>query len=378
MGSRRGVGEGSIFQRSSDGRWVATISYRDAAGKLHRPRRYGRTRVEARQLLRDLQRQAEAGAVLAGRSPTVAEYLGRWLNASRASVRPRTAAGYASIVAVRIVPRIGGVRLDRLTPDIIQTLYSDLADAGLSPRSVIHTHRCLHRALRQAVRWGLLGRNPTDAVDVPRAERREMTTLSREQVERLLAATVADRDHAIYVLAVTTGLRQGELLGLRWSDVDFDAGRLAVQRSLQRQQGKGLVFVEPKTARSRRSVTLSQRAVAALRDHRVRQLEERLALGSEWQDVSLDFPNLTGGPMDGPTLTGRFKAALVLAGLPVIRFHDLRHSAATLLLEEGIHPKVVQELLGHSTITLTLDTYSHVTATMHDQAATTMDRLFGS
>ncbi|HMM43469.1 MAG TPA: site-specific integrase, partial [Thermomicrobiales bacterium] len=213
---------------------------------------------------------------------------------------------------------------------------------------------------------------------VPRAERREMTTLSREQVERLLAATVADRDHAIYVLAVTTGLRQGELLGLRWSDVDFDAGRLAVQRSLQRQQGKGLVFVEPKTARSRRSVTLSQRAVAALRDHRVRQLEERLALGSEWQDVSLVFPNLTGGPMDGPTLTGRFKAALVLAGLPVIRFHDLRHSAATLLLEEGIHPKVVQELLGHSTITLTLDTYSHVTATMHDQAATTMDRLFGS
>lgn len=379
MGSRRGHNEGSIFQRKSDGLWIASITYRDSAGKVHRPRRYRKTRTEARSALRELQREQERGVQLSQKSPTVSAYLNQWLSASvEPSVRVKTYQGYKSIVDVRITPRIGGVKLNQLTPATITQMYTDLASDGLAPRSVIHTHRCLRRALQQALKWGLIVRNPCDAVDVPRAPRSEMQVLDRDQVETLLMATQDDREHALYVVAVTAGLRLGELLGLQWPDIDFDGGRLIVQRALQFQSGNGLVFTEPKTSKSRRTVMLSQRAVRALREHRTHQIEERLQLGAEWENPDLVFTNYFGGPIDPGHMSKLLKRSLRAAGLPEIRFHDLRHTAATLLLSAGTHPKIVQELLGHSSIALTLDTYSHIIPTMHSEAASTMDALLGS
>ena len=173
-------------------------------------------------------------------------------------------------------------------------------------------------------------------------------------------------------------MRLGELLGLRWEDVDLDAGRLAVRRALQRRPGVGLEFIEPKSARARRTVLLSQRAVGALREHRRRQLEARLLAGSTWRDRGLVFCNGRGGPLDPNWQTAVFKEALAAAGLPRVRFHDLRHTAATLLLRQAVHPKVVSETLGHATITLTLDTYSHLVPALHAEAASAMDRLLAA
>ncbi|CAN5246739.1 site-specific integrase [soil metagenome] len=379
MGKRRGHLEGSIFQRKSDGLWVASITWRDANGKVHRPRRYRKTRVLAKEALKELEREAEHGVQLATKSLTLAVYLERWLSASvQPSVRVKTFMGYRSIVDFRIVPHIGNLKLKQVTPAVIQGLYADLAANGLAPRSVIHTHRCLRRAMQQALKWGMIVRNPCDVVDVPRAPRAEMQVLERDQVDTLLRATADNRYHALYTVAVMAGLRLGELLGLKWTDIDFDGGRLMVRRACQFQSGNGLVLTEPKTSKSRRTVHLSQRAVFALKEHRKRQLQERLMLGSEWADLDLVFPNHTGGLLNPGNASNAFKAALVKHGLPAVRFHDLRHTAATLLLSAGTHPKIVSEMLGHSSIALTLDTYSHVIPAMHAEAAATMDALFGS
>ena len=194
----------------------------------------------------------------------------------------------------------------------------------------------------------------------------------------LLTTTRDHRFHAIYVLAVTTGMRQGELLGLRWDDVDLDSGRLHVRRELQRQREAGLVFVEPKTGRSRWTILLSRRAISALREHRRRQSEVLLLVGPEWKDQDLVFCKANGCPYDPSWQTEVFKDVLKQAGLPAIRFHDLRHTAATLLLTQGVHPKVVSEMLGHATITLTLDTYSHLVPVLHAQSAAAMDAALGA
>lgn len=375
---KRGHNEGSIYQRG-DGRWVATVSLKDSSGRTRRVSRYAKTRTAARDALRDMQRKSEDGIQLAQKASTLATFLEQWLASSvRASVRVKTYEGYESIVRVRIVPNIGGLKLTQVTPPIVQQLYVDLAEGGLAPRSIIHTHRCLHRAMEQALRWGMISRNPCDAVDPPRSQRSEITVLTQEQVTTLLAATESDYHRALYTLAVTTGMRQGELLGLKWGDIDLGSGRLQVRRTLQRQRAAGLVFESPKTAKSRRTIVLSKVAIEALQKHRLVQVEERLRLGPAWSDSDLVFPGPLGGPRDPGKVTYAFKQALEKNGLPKVRFHDLRHTAATLLLSQGMHPKVVSEMLGHATITITLDTYSHLVPVLHERAAAAMDHMFGS
>jgi integrase len=204
-----------------------------------------------------------------------------------------------------------------------------------------------------------------------------MHTLTEEEVGRLFQASQGHRLHALWVLLATTGLRLGEARGLLWSDIDFVNGRLVVNRALQRQTGTGYVFVEPKTARSRRTVYLAPGTLSALTDHRRRQVEEQLAAGPEWNNTGLVFTTAVGQPADGTWVTKWFHRALDLADLPRVRIHDLRHTAATHLLRRGVHPKVVQELLGHSTISLTLDTYSHVAPALHAEVANHMQVLFG-
>jgi integrase len=248
--------------------------------------------------------------------------------------------------------------------------------AGLSPQAVTNLHRVLHRALEHAVRWNLVSRNICDRVDPPRVARHEIQPLHVEQARAFLAAVQGDPLEALYVLALTTGMRQGEPLGLKWSDVDLEAATLQVRRSLQRVRGQQFVEVEPKSARSRRGIDLSLLAVSALSRHRARQLEARTAAGQGWADLDLVFCNGVGRPLEAGNMKRRsFWPILERAGLPRIRFHDLRQSAASLLLALGEHPKIVQELLGHSQIGLTMDTYSHLAPRLQRAAIDRLDTL---
>jgi integrase len=367
---RRGHGEGSIFQRK-DGRWSAAMTL----GGGQRKTFYGKTRRDVSDQLKTALSQQQQGTLLVAEHMTAKQFLAKWLETGvKSSVKDRTYVGYESIVRIRVDPHIGTRRLDKITPLDLQELYGTLERGGLSSRSVVHTHRVLHQAFRQAVRWRYLLRNPCDDVKLPQTTRRELNVLDKTQVTVLLAAVTGDR-HALYSLAVKTGMRQGELLGLQWKDIDLTAGRLAVHRSLQRQKGKGLLFVTPKTSRSRRSIHMGPRLVGVLKEHRRTQLEHRLLAGELWQDQDLVFSNATGGPLDPSHQTAVFKNVVTTAKLPPMRFHDLRHTAATLMLGSGTHPKVVSEMLGHSTVTLTLDVYSHYIPVLHDQAATMMDEL---
>jgi integrase len=373
MGNR-GRGEGTIYHRQ-DGRWSATLRLEYG----HRKTVYGRTRTEVQAKLRELQRDREQGVIVAAPSITVANYLARWLEeAARLKVRPKTFLSYGLNVR-RLNPLIGRIRLAQLTPQAIQGAYARLTAQGLAPRSVRQAHVVLHSALRQAMRWGMVGRNAADGVIVPRPEPSEMATLTSQQLQTFFESTRGQGLHAVWVLLATTGLREGEALGLRWSDVDLEKGTLVVRRALQRHGRAGLVLVDPKTARSRRTIHISRIAAEALADHRARQREMRLLAGSAWRS---DFGDLvfcarTGGPVESSWLNVVFKRELARAGLPRVRIHDLRHTAATLLLTRGVHPKVVQDMLGHSTVTLTLDTYSHVTPALHKEAADHMDALLG-
>jgi len=369
--ARRGRGEGTVYKRV-DGRWEAAFA---VGGR--RQRYVARSQREVRHKLLAARRALEQGNMLSGSSQRVEAYLRQWLDDSvRPSVRWTTHRAYALCMR-RLFPLIGHHRLSILTPQAVQAAYAALLSKGLSRRSVEQTHTVLHRALRQAVLWGLMFRNPTDAVTVPRPTRREMHTLNEEEVGRLFRASETHRLHALWVLLATTGLRLGEALGLIWSDIDFTSGRLVVNRALQRQPSIGFAFVEPKTARSRRTVYLAPGTLSALTEHRRRQVEDQLAAGPEWNDSGLVLASPIGRPIDGTWATKWFQRALDQAGLRRIRIHDLRHTAATHLLNRGVHPKVVQELLGHSTISLTLDTYSHVAPVLHAEVAVHMQALFG-
>lgn len=281
---------------------------------------------------------------------------------------------YGQLVRIHALPTIGDIPIAKLNGQHLAALYSDRLAHGQSPRSVEQLHSVLHSAFRQAVRWDLIARNPADLVSPPRPKRPEITALTGDQARALLAVAAGDELEALYVLALSTGMRQGELLGLTWSAVDVTGARLEVRASLVYRTADNWSLADPKSQRSRRRVSLS--AVAALRSRRIRQAAARLLVGSDWQDNDLVFTDAWGHPLSGTHVTSRpFRELLQRAGLPRIRFHDLRHTVATLLLASGTHPKLVQELLGHSTIALTLNVYSHVTPSMHDEAANTMDRI---
>jgi integrase len=371
MNGRRGRGEGSIYRRA-DGRWAAYVTLDDGGRRYL----YGRTRQDAALKLSTALKTRNDGLPLPSDKETVASFLTTWVGGQRHRLRPGTWRRYEQYVRVHAIPVIGRVPLAKLGPHHLEKLYEDRLTAGLSPTTVHHLHTALHRAFSQAVRWGLLVRNPSDLVDSPRIVRREMAVLSAEQVKQLLAAAGGGPLDALLTVAITTGMRRGEILGLRWRDVDLDRGVLSVTGALQKGLDGSLGITQPKTPRSRRQIELSTAAVDSLRRHRRKQTEQRLLLGGEWTADDLAFPSTIGRPQEGRNLVyGLLHPLLRSAGLPVIRFHDLRHTAATLMLSRGIHPKIVSEMLGHSTIGITLDLYSHVTPTMQKQAAAAMDDL---
>jgi integrase len=302
-----------------------------------------------------------------------------WLTGSvKDTVRLTTYQGYERICRLHIKPSLGGVRLKDSAVIQVRGLYRERLEAGLAPRMMQLVHVTLHKALKQAVVDSLVPHNVAEAVKAPQPEKKEIKPLSPKQAQTLPETAKGDRSEALYVLATTTGMRQGELLGLKWEDINLEGGTLQVRRTLSTQAGKGFSFSPPKTVKGRRSIKLPEVAKASLRKHHEAQLEERTKPGGMWEDNDLAFTIRVGTPLRRQELITRsFKPLLSKVGLPDIRFHDLRHTCATILLDEGVHAKLVQELLGHATISITLATYSHVLPGMGDAAAGAMDDTLG-
>ena len=367
---KRGNREGTIYKRK-DGRWAASVSLGWDGGVPRRKTFYGKTRQEVAAKLAAGIRDRDLGLPGLPERQSVSQYLSQWLETTRPTIGSATFKRYEEYVRLHASPIIGHHRVSRLAPQHLQRLYARKLGEGLSPTTVNHLHAVLHRALGQALRLSLIGRNPADAVDAPRKARYEIQPLTAEQSRQLLKGARGDRLEALYVLALTTGMRQGELLGLRWRNVDFAQSKVQLRGNLSWAR----VIAEPKGNKGR-LITMTALAVDALRRHRIRQNEERLAMGPTWTDHDLVFTNAIGGYLDANNLRHRaFPKVLERSGVPWIRFHDLRHSTATLLLSLGVHPKVVQELLGHSQISVTLDTYSHVVPDMQREAMAQMNAL---
>ena len=371
MAKRRGNGEGSINRRK-DGRWMGRHTVYTADGPKQRAV-YGRTRVEVAEKLTKAMSDRDGGLVFDAGSLTVGEYLERWLsNSVRDTVRQRTYEGYEHMVERHISPTLGRVKLKSLTPAHVRALYRERLDSGLSARTVQYAHTTLNKALKQAVADGLIPRNAAASVKPPRPRRSEIKPLGPKQVRALFDAVSGHRLEALYAVAVTAGLRKGELLGLRWEDVDLERGMLQVRRVLSEARS-GRIFEAPKSGKGRQ-IRLTQGTAKALRAHRKRQLEERMEKAGLWQEEGLVFPSEVGTPLSARNLQRHFKSVLKRAGLPgTTRFHDLRHTCATLLLRQGVHVKYVQELLGHADVALTLNVYSHVLPDMGDAAASAME-----
>jgi integrase len=278
-------------------------------------------------------------------------------------------------VNTHITPSLGKIKLKNLKPERVRALIRDKRSSSLSSRTVQLIHTVLGKALKDAVQDEILHRNVAAAVKPPKRIKKEMHPLTPDQARLFLDAAKDDRHYVLYVVAINAGLREGELLGLRWEDVDFAVGKLAAKRQLTRTSN-GLSFTPPKRGKTR-SVRLTGHTVAALKDHGKRQLQKRLAAGPFWRENDLVFASTVGTPVDVSNLTYRsFRPLLERAGLPRIRFHDLRHTCATILLSKGTHPKIVQEMLGHATITQTMDTYSHVLPDMQDGAVSALQEAF--
>lgn len=373
--TRRGHGEGSIYLRSDD-RWAASISLEGGKRKTF----YGKTRREVQEQLKTALHQQQQGMLVTAPQQKVGSFLAHWLeDVHKHTVRPRTYERYEAAIRLHLAPGIGQYQLQKLAPQHLQKFYARKIEEGLSPTTVLGLHKVLHLALEKAVRWNLVPRNVCDAVDPPRRKRYEFQPLNQEQIRQFLAAAAGHRLEALFVLALATGMRKGELMALKWQDINFSTGTLQVRRILTHMPAKlngkgGYVEAEPKTEGSRRSITIAQLAIEKLKQHRARQLEAKLKAGPLWKENDLVFCSSVGGHLHtSRDVFTQFKKVLKQAGLPNIRFHDLRHSAATMLLGLDIHPKVVQEMLGHSQIAMTLDIYSHVLPTMQQVAVSRLN-----
>ncbi len=368
---------GQIIKRG-DKTWIVRIfTGRDEKGK----RRYLNKTIkgnkkDAEKYLNTTQTAISTGTFIEPSPLTVGAYLDKWLDSvARGRVRPRTFASYTKVLLRYARPVLNERKLSSVRPLDVQALYAGMLERGLSAKTVRYVHSILHSAFKQAVSWGMLARNPTDGVSLPRLNRNEMRALSPAEAAGFLQAVAQDKWSAVFVLALFTGMRPSEYLALKWTDVDLEKGTVTVQRSLV-ETGKGckMHVDETKTASSRRSIPLPTTVVRALVEHKRRQAEERLAAGAKYRNQGFVFATHLGNPVHNFNLIRRhFKKILKSAGLPeTIRLYDLRHSCATLMLAQGEHPKVVSGWLGHASTQLTMDVYSRVLPSMRRDAS---DRL---
>lgn len=372
--SKRANGEGSVYQRK-DGRWVGSSYVLRPDGARVRKEVYGRTRAEVNAKLRELIANTERGVPMAGSSWTVDTYSTHWLTNGAATLRPATLSNYGWVLRKYIIPSLGEVRLERLTPAHVRKLHLAVQATGVSARTTQLTHAVLRSMLSEAMREEIVSRNVGTLVRPPRLEKSERRPWSGEEVAQFRTISVGHRLHSLFELAYSVGLRRGELLGLRWSDVDLDGRLLHIRQTMQRLgSDHGRVFGPPKSARSRRSVPIPESAARSLELHRASQTAE-LRGTDRTNKLDLVFTTSLGTPIEPSNLRRDFEALIVAAGVPRIRFHDLRHTCASLLFERGVPPRVVMDLLGHSTLSITTDLYAHVMPTTLANAASAMDEL---
>ncbi|MBS3948385.1 MAG: tyrosine-type recombinase/integrase [Dethiobacter sp.] len=384
MSKRRGNNEGSIYKRP-DGLWVAvaSVGFDPATGKPKRKSFYGKTRKEAAdKMAQALQEVKNSGYVEPTRT-TFGEWLDKWLTGyKKGQLKAGTYESYETLVNVHIKPALGKIPMAKLQANALQAFYNEKLESGrhdgeggLSTRTVRYLHAIIRQALQQAVKEGLLPRNVADATSPPTIKNKQMRPMAEAELVDFLEAIREDRLFAAYLLAATTGLRRGELLGLCWDCVNLESGALTVQRQLLALKDSISLEETTKSKSGRRSVTLTDDAIRELKSHRKRQAQEKLLLGAAYQDSGLVFCREDGTALNPKDFTKHFQRRLVAAGLPKVRLHDLRHTHATLLLARGIPAKLVQERLGHASITMTLDLYSHVTPEMQKLAAESLNGL---
>jgi len=367
----RSHGEGTISQRK-DGRWQAQISIGDGKRKTF----YGKTKKEVQEKLRVAINEQKQGKLALSSNQTVKQFLDDWLeNVHKHRIRPNTYGIYRQLLDNHILPAIGHVKLNKLTSREVDTLYSAKLKAGYASETVRAMHRTLHRAFDDAVRWKLVSSNICDDVEVPRSVEYEIQVLTKEQAQILLDAAKGHSLEALLTLALATGMRRGEMLGLRWNDINFEDRSLYIRRTMYRVTGQGAIENEPKTLKSKGEIMLPQFAIDALLLHKSLQADIKIKAGDRWRENDIVFCNRFGRFMTPQQLTVWFKKLLKDANLPDMRFHDLRHSAATILLGMGVHPKLVQELLRHSNISQTMK-YSHANSSMQRSMMDGLDQFF--
>jgi integrase len=369
MARRRGNNEGSLYHRK-DGLWCAQVSLEG-----RRLTKYGKTQKECRDWIKETLSKIDSGLTYEGTLLTLEKFVELWLSGKELSRRPRTVFQYRKIANTHILPVMGSMKLKDIVPGHIKQLYAIKREEGTGARTLQIIHAVLHCALKQAVREGLLGRNPVDAIERPKVEQAEFNVFNEKQARQFLMAATGSTFEAVYYLALTTGMRQGELLGLKWADVDWEKSTLHVQRQLQQVEGKGYELVPPKTKAGKRQIKLGKVMLEQLMAHRKRQELAKAFAGKRWQENDLIFPTTIGTPLDHKRVTAEFKGLLQKAGLPEMRFHDLRHTSISLLLENGIPLNTVQKRAGHSKASVTADIYGHAMAGSQNQAAEDIETL---
>jgi integrase len=382
---RRGKGEGAVYRRANDGLWVGMLDLGVMEGRRRRKTVYGQTEREVLQKLNTLRTAHDRGIDLLAPSLTVGQWLDAWLSDIKGfdGTRPRTLTLYKGLTERYVKPVIGNVRLDKLTPAHVQQLVTQTRNSttsrGTPPSASLlrHVYKLIRNALGDAFRMELVTRNVATQVKAPPLNTKRRLGLDLAEAKRLLEVIDGERLEALYVLALTTGLRRGELLALRWDDIDLRSRQLHVRRAMQRVDGK-LQIAEPKTSSARRTVVLSHFAVRHLQEHKKRQAAERLALGDAWREHGLVFASTIGTPIEPRNVNRRWDELRQRADLDGLRLHDLRHGCATFLLAQGVPARAIMDVLGHAEIGVTMNTYAHVLPVLRQEAADAIDELFGT
>jgi integrase len=370
---------GHIEQRSKNkGTWSIKIALgKDSSGKYkYKWYTVQGNKKDAERKLSELLYQLDTGSYIQPGKTTVAEYLDRWLTEYvQPNLSPRGYERYQYIALAYIKPAIGGLLLTQVKPEHIQRCYINWSQRGLSSGTIRYHHAVVHKALQTALKWGLVALNAADGVEIPKLKQIEMQTWNETELSQFLEAAKSSQYYELFYLALFTGMRRSELLALRWQDIDFILGQIYVNRGIHQLRNGSYVFTQPKSTRSRRTIALPPSAIMVLQEYHDKRQMDAAMLDLTLTDSALVFSTYDGKPLRPNTITRAWQTIAARAGVKAIRFHDARHTHATLMLKQGIHPKIVQERLGHASIQMTLDTYSHVAPGLQEAAAQCFDDL---
>jgi len=371
MAKRRGNNEGTIFQISS-GKWRAQVSVQ---GK--RLSFYGQTRKECQDWIKETSRKIDDGLTYKGSKTTLKQFILEWLTMKSTTLEPETLKQYKHFALDYIIPELGNIILINLRADQIQTMYNLYIENGIGLRSIEYTHSVFRGCLNHAVKLNILSKNPTDGADPPKPKPEEIIVLNENQIQSFMITvqSLQPEHYALYKLALTTGMRKGEILGLKWEDFDWDRRTLTIKRQLKKESNKGFYFSSPKSKAGIRTIKLGEGIITTLRNHYRLKIQQRPEFRPEWREVELVFSREDGSPIRYRWFYKGYKKLLKTAGLPEMTFHGLRHTAATQMLVNGIDILTVSKRLGHSKPSVTLDTYGHMIPGPQDKAAALMDEI---